>query len=43
MAQKWYEAQGQDKDVVVSTRARLARNIKGRPFETAPAKGAGRL
>jgi protein arginine kinase len=40
MAQKWYEAQGQDKDVVVSTRARLARNIKGRPFETAlDAKG----
>lgn len=29
---KWYEMQGKDKDVVISSRVRLARNIDGYPF-----------
>jgi protein arginine kinase len=32
MTNKWYEQSGNDSDVAVSTRARLARNIKGYPF-----------
>ena len=32
MTNKWYELSGKDGDVAVSTRARLARNIKGYPF-----------
>lgn len=30
---KWFENTGKEKDVVVSTRVRLARNLKGYPFE----------
>lgn len=30
----WYEKSGRDNDVVISTRARLARNIKGFPYGT---------
>ncbi|MBR6559161.1 MAG: ATP--guanido phosphotransferase [Clostridia bacterium] len=31
---KWYEMQGKNKDVVISSRVRLARNIEGYPFPT---------
>ena len=29
---KWFEKKGTDGDVVVSSRVRLARNVKGVPF-----------
>lgn len=32
MAERWYEKIGNDEDICISTRARLARNIKGFPF-----------
>ena len=32
MAEKWYETAGFGSDVIVSTRVRLARNVKGYPF-----------
>ena len=32
MSKKWYEIAGNDADVIISTRARLARNVKGYPF-----------
>ncbi|MBQ6797459.1 MAG: protein arginine kinase [Clostridia bacterium] len=32
MAEKWYRTTGRDSDVVISTRVRLARNLKGLPF-----------
>lgn len=32
LAPKWLEATGRDSDVIISTRVRLARNIKGRIF-----------
>lgn len=32
MADKWYRSTGRDSDIVISTRVRLARNIKGLPF-----------
>jgi len=31
-AKKWYQLAGNDADVVISTRVRLARNLKGYPF-----------
>ena len=32
MANKWYEQAGEQGDIVLSTRIRLARNVEGIPF-----------
>lgn len=32
MAEKWYRVSGKDSDIAISTRIRLARNLKGIPF-----------
>ena len=33
MTEKWYEQQGANSDIVLSTRIRLVRNVSGTPFE----------
>lgn len=35
MSKKWYQTAGKDADIVISTRIRLARNLKGYPFPCA--------
>ena len=40
---KWYEKAGSCGDVVVSTRVRLARNLKQFPFRPGLRRASGRL
>lgn len=39
---KWYEKAGNCGDVVISTRVRLARNLKQYPFPARPPTSSGR-